>query len=251
MLRGQIASLITAWFILPSCVGCGSGEEVTTAPSDHAASGTVPASSVVAPQSTSPPSATKTDVDLSAREQRRDKREDIGFKNGDGEPVYELKFKEDGGAKLVDPTEREIARYTVSATKLKVKLPDDSVVAYIVEKSDGFEIRDETQKIELFDMKRQSDGDWKLKTADDTVLAVVKKRDYGFEIEDGDDVSLSKAKLKAGKSSIRNADDETVLYTKDEIPSLCMAVLSLNEIESLPVRVGLTSAMLLLSNEGN
>jgi hypothetical protein len=250
MRRRHISPLIAVWLVLPLCIGCGSDEEPASAPSVSPAASAAPTPSA-APSSISQHPSTKTDVAPSATEQRTTTRDNIGFKTGDGKTVYELKFKDDGGAKLVDSNEQELARFTVSDAKLKVKLPDDSVVAYIVAKPDGFEIRDETQKTELFDMKRQSDGDWKLKTADEKVVAVVKKRDYGYEIEDGDEVSLSKAKLKSGKSSLRNADDETVLYTKDEIPTLCIAVLSLDQIESLPVRAGLSAAVLLLSNEGN
>ena len=250
MLRRHISPLIVVGLVLPLCIGCGSDEEPASTPSVSPTASVVPTPSA-APLSISQPPSTKTEVAPSSIEQHTTTRDNIGFKTGDGKPVYELKFKDDGGVKLVDSNERELARFTVSDAKLKVKLPDDSVVAYIVAKSDGFEIRDETQKTELFDMKRQSDGDWKLKTADEKIVVVVKKRDYGYEIEDGDEVSLSKAKLKSGKSSLRNADDETVLYTKDEIPTLCIAVLSLDQIESLPVRAGLSAAVLLLSNEGN
>ena len=246
MLQRHIAPLIAVGLVLPLCIGCGSGEETATSVSPSTSAAPTPSAA-----QTSPPPTTKADIASSVTGQRTAPRDNIGFKNRDGETIYELKFKDDGGAKLVDLKENELARFTVSDAKLKVKLPDDSVVAYIVAKPDGFVIRDETQKTELFDMKRQSDGDWKLKTADEKVVAVVQKRDYGYEIEDGDEVSLSKAKLKSGKSSLRNADDETVLYTKDEIPTLCIAVLSLDQIESLPVRAGLSAAVLLLSKEGN
>ena len=93
-------------------------------------------------------------------------------------------------------------------------------------------------------MKRQSDGDWKLKDGDDRLLAVIKKRDYGFEIEDASDKSLFKSKLKDGKRSLRNAADDTVLYTKDEFPPISVACLGLEQIESLPVRAGLAVAVL-------
>jgi hypothetical protein len=171
-------------------------------------------------------------------------RENIGFKTGSGERLYEIKFKDDG-AKLVDPDEQEIARFNVDEQKVKIKLPDESVAAYVVVKDGEFQIRDESQKVELFELKGQSDGDWKLKDGDDKVLAVIKKRDYGYEIEDSADNSLFKSKLKGDKRSLRNAKDETVLYSKDDISPLSVACLGLEQIESLPVRAGLAAAVLL------
>ena len=92
---------------------------------------------------------------------------------------------------------------------------------------------------------RQSDGDWKLKDGNDALLAVIKKRDYGYEIEDGNEQSLFKSKLKEDKRSLRNASDETVLSTRGTISPLCVAVLGLEQIESLPIRAGLATAVML------
>lgn len=229
--------LLTLGLVLPLYSGCGSSEEPTPAPS-----------AIASDQNPETEESTGTSHgDATAQPASRQK---ISFRKGAGEDLYELKFKDDGGAKLVDSDEAEIARFTVSGGKLKVKLPDDSVVAYVVARENGFEIRDESQKTELFDMKRYPDGDWKLKLADESVLAVVKKRDYGYEIEDGNEASLFKVKLKSGKTSLRTAQDETVLYTKNSIPTLCVAVMGLKQIDSLPIRAGLSAAVLLLSNEG-
>ncbi len=177
-------------------------------------------------------------------------RENVIFKVDGGARLYEIKFKADG-AKLVDPDEREIARFNVDGHKLKVKLPDDSVVAYVVAKPSEFQIRDASQENKLFELKAQDDGDWKLKDADDGVLAVIKKRDYGFEIEDGAEKSLAKSKLKDGKRSLRDADDRTLLYTKGDFPPISVACLGLDQIDSLQVRAGLAVAVLLLKTDVN
>lgn len=239
MLRRMPSLLLSAALLLPM-FGCSSGD----APVKTNTASNSPSENGKSENPSSKSSSAKSQAKPNPRSESAT-RENIGFKDGNGEKLYELKFKDDG-AKLVDANEQELARFTVSGQKLKVKLPDDSVAAYIVAKPDGLEIRDQTQKIELFDVKRQADGDWKLKTSDEKTLAVIKKRDYGYEIEDGNEVSLFKAKLKSGKSSLRNAKDETVLYTKDEIPILCMAAMGLEQIESLPIRAGLSAAMLLL-----
>jgi len=228
------------------CAGCGLQEEPAAAPAATPSGDGGTVSSVAASESVSQGEAQSQ----SRQPVSGVAHENIGFKNGAGDRLYEIKFK-DNGAKLVDPDEQELARFTVSGRKLKIKLPDDSVAGSVTLESNGFEIRDSDGKTELFDLKRQPDGDWKLKTADETPLAVLKKRDYGYEIEDPQETSLFKAKLKSGKSSLRDAADQTVLYTKDPIPTLCVAVLGLEQIESLPLRAGLSAAVLLLSNEGS
>ena len=227
---------------LCAAFGCSSDREVPPAP---AASATQPTpateiasntSSIAPVESNSAPQAVTLNLD----------RENIGFKTGSGERLYEIKFKDDG-AKLVDPDEQEIARFKIDGQKVKVKLPDESVAAYVVVKDGEFQVRDESQKVELFELKSQSDGDWKLKDGDDKLLAVSKKRDYGYEIEDGAENSLFKSKLKGDKRSLRDAKDETVLYSKDDITPLSVACLGLEQIESLPVRAGLAATVLLFA----
>ena len=226
---------LAASLTLMLCAGCGLQEEPTAAPSVIASGdGETVSQDDAHSQSRQPPSGVA--------------QQNIGFKNGSGDRLYEIKFKDDG-AKLVDPDEQELARFTVSGRKLKIKLPDDSVVGWVTSESDGLELRGNDGKTELFDLKRQPDGDWKLKTADETLLAVLKKRDYGYEIEDGQETSLFKARLKGGKASLRDAADTTVMYTKDPIPTLCVAILGLEQIELLPLRAGLSAAVLLLTNE--
>ena len=230
-------------------MGCGpdvpissGGPSSLSSPVDQAVA---PAQSPAPAQSRPSVVATATEVAATPEVETpaQTKRENVTFKAGSGDRLYEVKFEADG-AKLVDPDEKEIARFNVAGQKVKVKLADDSVVAYIVVKAGEFQIRDESQKTELFELKGQSDGDWKLKDGEDHLLAVIKKRDYGFEIEDGAEKSLFKSKLKDGKRSLRNANDETVLYTKDEFPPLGVACLGLEQIESLPVRAGLAVALL-------
>ena len=224
--------LLTVFASLTLLIGCSSDPEVTpdsgTTTPEHSAGSTTPA----------------TDPDPAPSKQDR---ENIGFKTGAGERLYEIKFKADG-AKLVDSDEMEMARFKVDGKKVTVKLPDETVAAYIIVKDREFQVRDESQKVELFELKSQSDGDWKLKGSNDQLLAVIKKRDYGYEVEDAAERSLLKSKLKDGKYSLRDAEDNSVLYTKDAISPLSVACLGLEQIESLAVRTGLATTILLFSD---
>jgi hypothetical protein len=227
---------------LSTVFGCSSEPDISPAP-DASATHTSPATEAVSNTGSSEPVKTTSEPDTG---QLNFDRENIGFKTGSGERLYEIKFKDDG-AKLVDPDEQEIARFNVDGQKVKIKLPDESVAAYVVVKDGEFQVRDASQKVELFELKSQPDGDWKLKDGNDKVLAVIKKRDYGYEIEDGAENSLFKSKLKGDKRSLRDANDETVLYSKDDISPLSVACLGLEQIESLPVRAGLATAVLLFA----
>jgi len=93
--------------------------------------------------------------------------------------------------------------------------------------------------VELFKLQRQDDGDWKLENGQDKLIYKVKRRDYGFEIEDEAENSLYKIKVKDEKTSLRNAVDETVYYTKDPVSALGFACLGFDVIEDLRIRVAL------------
>lgn len=161
----------------------------------------------------------------------------------DGETTaYELKPKADG-AKLVDGTEQELARYTVDGGKLKIKDADDATLGYVVAGNARYKLEAPDQETLLYKLIRQADGDWKLERPDETLVYRIKQRDYGFEIEGPDDVSVYKIKVKGDKTSLRNAADETVLYTKDAFDPLAMACLGLDAIEDVRLRGGLAAAI--------
>lgn len=167
----------------------------------------------------------------------------IKFKTADGQTSLSLKPQADG-AKLVDGQEQELARYTLSGDKLKIKNAADETLGYIVAYPDRLKVKDAQQKNDLWQLRRQSDGDWKLEDATGTMVCRMKKRDYGFEIEKPDDTSLQKVKLKDGKLSLRKSE-ETYLYTKDKMSPTAAACLALEPVESQPIRVGLATLMLI------
>lgn len=170
----------------------------------------------------------------------------LKFKGADGEVSYSLKPEADG-AKLVDANEREIARFTVDQNKLKIKDAADVVLGYVIFADNHFKIKNADQTQELFKLQAQSDGDWKLEDGRGKLIYKIKKRDYGFEIEDDKDNSHSKAKLKSGKTSLRNRAEETVLYTKDEINTLAFASMGFEALKSQPLQAGLMTMVLLHS----
>jgi len=170
----------------------------------------------------------------------------IKIKNGEGETVFSWKPEADG-AKLVDAGENEICRYNLDGKKLKIKGPDEAVLAYVVVSGSQYKIKSADQQNDLWELQRQGDGDWKLKDGSDELIYMIKSRSYGFEIEDGKEKSLAKIKLKEGKLSLRDPAEKTLFYTKDQASAIAMSCVGFEAIKNLTVRCGLMT-MLLLDN---
>jgi hypothetical protein len=168
----------------------------------------------------------------------------IKIKTANGDTAFSIK-PQDNGAKLVDSKEKEIARFVLDGSKMKVKNADETVLGYVVAYDDGYyKIKNADQTVDLYKFQPQSDGDWKLEDDMDKLIYKIKKRSYGFEIEDNAETSLFKAKLKEGKNSLRNAKDETVYSTKDQIPILAMVCLGLETLDETDSRLELQAALM-------
>ena len=171
----------------------------------------------------------------------------IKFKSGDGNTVCSVKPQDDG-AKLVDASEKEIARFKLDDSKLKVKDANDTVLGYVIFTGGKYKIENADQSEELWKLQPQEDGDWKLEDGADELICKVKKRDYGFEIEDAAENSLYKIKLKSGKTSLRNPSDATVLYTKDRISTMAFTCMGLEAIDQQSMRAALMTMVILQSH---
>ncbi len=150
-------------------------------------------------------------------------KESVKFKQDGGQERFTLKYKSDG-AKLEEASGAEIARLKIDATqKVKIKDAQDTVLGYVVPTTGAWKLENAEQSEELYILRQQDDGDYKLETGGDQPIYRIKKRDYGFEIESPEKQSLYKIKVKEGKTSLRNADDTTVLYSKDKVSPIAMA----------------------------
>ena len=231
--------LVLALLALP---GCGT-PEAPMAPKAPAQPAKAPAAETTIPQTSKPLTAEAAEEQAATVRGISSK---LKFKGADGEVSFSVKPEPDG-AKLVDAKEQEIARFTVDENKLKIKDAADVVLGYVVVVDGHFKIKNAEQTQELFKLQMQSDGDWKLEDGGGKLIYKIKKRDYGFEIEDDNDNSLSKAKLKSGKTSLRNTTEETVLYTKDKINTLAFACMGLEAVKSQPLKAGLMTMVILHS----
>jgi hypothetical protein len=147
----------------------------------------------------------------------------IEFKLENGAEVFTIKLKPDG-AKLVNANNQELARFKLDEKqKLKIKGADDRTLGFIVAEGDRWKVKNANQTQELYILRRQADGDYKLEDGSDSEIYRIKKRDYGWEIETQTKQSLYKIKVKDGKTSLRDASDKTVLYIKAELAPIAIA----------------------------
>jgi hypothetical protein len=165
----------------------------------------------------------------------------IKFKRTGGATAFSVK-PQDNGAKLVDASEKELARYTVSGAKLKIKSADDDVIGYVVCRPGKLKIEDDSDRV-LLELERTSSGDWRLESASEKMIYRIKPRSYGFEIETVKDTSLYKIKLKGGRTSLRNARDETTIYTNEKVSTLAVAPFGFDVIRSRAVKAGIAVAL--------
>jgi hypothetical protein len=159
-----------------------------------------------------------------------DATEKIKFKSENGAAVLSIKPMADG-AKVVDGNDRELARLKLDdRRKVKIKNTADKVLGYVVSSSGTWKLENAEQSQELYVLRRQADGDYKLERGNNQPLYHIKARNDGFEIETPAKQSLYKVKLKEGKLSLRNAQDKTVLSTKDKLVPVAIASFGFKEL---------------------
>ncbi|HSP79264.1 MAG TPA: hypothetical protein VLQ93_12085 [Myxococcaceae bacterium] len=159
------------------------------------------------------------------------------FKDGQGHEAFSLKLKDDG-AKLVDASGQELARFKWKGDALKVSGPDDTVLAYITGTPDKLKVKDATREVELFTLKRRPDGGLKLTDGGDVLLYELEVKDDGIKLQDARNREVARVRVRDGKVSLRNPDDETLYSTKAPVSAAAAACLAFERM-SLPLRVAL------------
>ena len=147
----------------------------------------------------------------------------VKFKLENGNEAFSLKPKENG-IKVESADGSEIARLTVDEqNKIKIKNAADATLGYVVSKDKFWKIENPEHTKELYILRQQADGDYKLETEGDRQIYRIKRRDYGWEIETPQKESLYKVKTKENKIVLRDKDDVMVIKTKSDFPLLAIA----------------------------
>ena len=152
----------------------------------------------------------------------------VKFKLENGDEAFSLKPK-DNGIKVESADGSEIARLTVDEErKIKIKDAADTTLGYVVSKDEYWKIENPEQTKELYILRQQSDGDYKLETDSDRQIYRLKRRDYGWEIETPEKESLYKVKTKDNKIVLRDKDEITVIKTEADFSLLALACFGLD-----------------------
>jgi len=152
----------------------------------------------------------------------------VKFKLENGNEAFSLKPK-DNGIKVESADGSEIARLTVDEErKIKIKDAADTTLGYVVSKDKYWKIENPEQTKELYILRQQTDGDYKLETGSDRQIYRLKRRDYGWEIETPQKESLYKVKTKDNKIVLRDKDEVTVIKTEANFSLLALACFGLD-----------------------
>ena len=145
------------------------------------------------------------------------------LRQNDDTELFSIKFQEDG-AKLLDSANAELARFIVyESNKVKIKSATDEVLGYVVPSEGKWQVKNAEQDQNLYILRRQDDGDYKLDDGTNSTIYRVQVRAYGYEIETSEKQSLYAVKQKGPKISLDNVDAETVIFTKADVIPMAIA----------------------------
>lgn len=160
----------------------------------------------------------------------------VKFKRANGEEAFSLKPKENG-LKVEGANGLEIARLTRDEQgKIKIKDPDDVTLGYVISEDKHLKIKNPEQTKELYILRQQADGDYKLyakqyplkETASDRQIYRIKRRNYGWEIETPQQESLYQVKNRDNKIVLRDQNEVSIISTKSDFSLLAVACFGLD-----------------------
>jgi len=158
------------------------------------------------------------------------KTEQVKFNSDNGSEAFSLK-PESNGAKFVDGKGKELAHLTINKNqKVKIKDAADKVLGYVVKKEGYWKVEDANQSKELYVLRRQRDGDYKLEDGTNNEIYRIKTRASGLEIESPAKKSLYKVKVKEGKTSLKNDLDKTLFSTKSNFLPIAVACFGFDKL---------------------
>jgi hypothetical protein len=171
--------------------------------------------------------------------------EKIKFKTAGGSDLFSLKQVADG-AKLVDANEKELARIKSDKPgKIKLKNSVDKVLGYVVTEKDYWKVENPEQNKELYILRRQDDGNYKLEDGAKKEIYLINASKNGLEIGTPDKKLVYGVKVKEGKTSLRDASGKIVFSTKSSLSPIAFAcfgfdVLTREQQAALAYAVNLT-----------
>lgn len=158
-----------------------------------------------------------------------DKTEKIKFKTEGGADLFAVKQRPDG-AKLVDAKEQELARIkTDESGVIKFKNAQDQVLGYVIN-SEGSWIVKNSEKKDLYLLKRNKNNNYQLEDASQKLIYQITVNKTGLEIYTPDKKIVYQIRIKEDKISLRNASGSTVFSTKSNMSPIAFACFGLDAL---------------------
>ncbi len=153
------------------------------------------------------------------------------FQKGNDAEAFSLKPK-DSGIKLEGSQGEAISNLTVDTNgKIKIETSAGFVLGYVSGNNSYWKLEDAEQISELYFLRKQAGGDYQLESANRQQIYSIKSREYGFEIETPKNKSLYQVKTKNNSIILQDANGNTVLKTKSNLPLLAVACYGFNVLD--------------------
>jgi hypothetical protein len=176
------------------------------------------------------------------------------------DPPAKIKFKADAiscacdliGDKqhgsLINGTGQTEATMTVSPDgKLITIASGTKTLGYVaLFRADELKLEDSARK-ELFALKQEADGHYKLKDASGQTVYKIKIEQYGLKIEDAKQQTVYKVHRHEDKLSLKGLSTAVVLSTKAQVPPMALACFGFDSL-SRPQRAALAYALIFVRN---
>lgn len=149
--------------------------------------------------------------------------------DGDGRPLFGIK-RTDHGAKLVDATDRELARLEAHGDRVKITDANNAVVGGVTGGAKKLHVKAGDKDL-LFVLERQGDGDYKLVDAHEGLVAKLKMKGTDHvRVEDSTGKTLFKVKHKGDKVVLFDPTDAPALIARGAKSLLAFAAFGLDRL---------------------
>lgn len=159
--------------------------------------------------------------------------ETLGFHLSNGEDIFT--YQQEDNRVWVRDGQGEVNAVLVleSPQKMRVEDAGETVIGYVMTRSDSWRVRKPDQTEELFVLTRRDDGNYRMRKGDGERIYRINARSYGYEVQSPDEVSLYRVRQAGDRLALHNSqavDEPLMLYTEGEFLAPGMFVFGLEAL---------------------
>lgn len=149
---------------------------------------------------------------------------------------------------IINGTGQTETKLTVSPDGMSVKIESGTTLIGFLNLTRPDEIKlEDGGKKDMFVLKKEPDGHYKLKTASGDTVYKMKVETYGLKVEDAGQHPIYKVHTHDDKMSLKSIDGKEVLSTKAQLPPIALACFGFDSLRQ-PQRAALAYALTYLRN---